>query len=281
MAGSSDEKEASPTVAPDVTLTESGDKSTSVKELPKLASSAKRGRDDEEDDDATENKATETVAEVRDVNGAPVSNPEEGSHDEDNIPSSKRRKSENTSTSVNDESSTSLTLPSAEIESASHRETTAELEAEANKVTSIPKNINLADLPNEFPDSEDETPVDSSGTVEAEKNKDEAEEVKSPVPSQPSTPSSFVSASTTFTGGFGSFVKSGFGATPKTNIFGTFSSAIKSKEINSSSKEDEAPSVGTPSIFKTTGFSSFSTSGFQTPKKDNPWAESQETPKVN
>lgn len=263
MTGSPENKEANAPATAPVAVTEVGDKSTEVE--PKLAAATKRSRDDE-DEDEDEDNATEAIAEVRDVNGALVPTKEGELVDGDNKPSAKRRKSENTTTTT---TSTNLSV---EIESTDKRETTAELEAEANDAVSIPKNINLADLPNEFPDSEDETAVDSAPATE-KKVKEEEE-----VSSQPSTPSAFVSASTTFTGGFGSFVKSGFGAaTPKTSIFGGSSNILKDLKTK---KEIESSTPGSPSIFKSGGFSSFSGSGFSTPKKDNPWAESQETPKV-
>lgn len=220
------------------------------------------------------------------------------------------------------------------------RDSTADLEAEAkqpetgNGLSGGADNAKLADMPNEFSDSEDDATAaeiteaneKKEPATAAEGNKDEETKEQDPQDTTdkpesldssadtatPKTP--LVSASTTFKGGFGSFVKSGFASsssTPRANIFGSSSSSTPtSLSATAGAKNgDASPAAGqgTPtSFFKGSGFrasaagagSSFFKSGatagisgtpgasglgsaFGTPRKENWWAEDQDTPKVS
>lgn len=243
-----------------------------------LAAPTKRSREEDEDESElqeADGEHAEETAEVRDANGELVGGAE---HDDGENKPAKRRKSEPESKSETVENEPEVQAEE-EVNASGTRETTAELEAQANETSETDKKKNLEDLPSEFPDSEDDE-ADKNGkenkindktedatTESVSKDKEDKEQKVE----TPSTPSGFVSASTTFTGGFGSFVKSGFVGTPKTNIFGGSSAGSGGAGTTSSASSPA-------SAFKS-GFSGFG-SAFSTPKKDSPWTEAGETPKA-
>lgn len=252
-----------------------------------LNASSKRSRDDDdEDDDNDDADGSESAnkVQVRDSNGEIIKT-DNGNDDDDNDDTSsskqpaKRRKSEQDKTEKQDNDDDETTDPAAAKDKS--RESTAELEAalakEASEGATTLTSQKLDSMPSELPDSdEDEKADDKKEDEEKEEKKEETKTTESadtPTTSAPASAASFVSASTTFTGGFGSFVKSGFSAasTPKTNIFGGSGSG-------SGGDGDKTTGSAASSGFKS-GFSGFgSSSAFLAPKKDNnPWAEKPST----
>lgn len=247
---------------------------------PIVSASVKRQRDDDDDEEKQEkNKPSSGSAdneeslrvEVRDANGVLLAGQEEFEDGQDKP--AKRRKSGPSNSDAKDANS-SIDIDTGEVESTKQKLTT-DLGAEPV----VPKNVNSADLPNELPDSANDEVVNNKG----ENGKTDSADVEPPVvaPSTPSGPSFLSSTSTSaFKGGFGGFAKSGFTSalsTPKASIF---ESATKSSSTSETSGISGTPSQSTPSLFKG-GFSGFGTSGFQTPQKENMWAEAKGTPKIN
>lgn len=131
--------------------------------------------------------------------------------------------------------------------------------------------------------NEDNSEPDATHTVS--KTTDEEKEVKPKETSADLTvsePTETVSSTTTFKGGFGSFVNSGFGSATDSsspNIFSSASNSTTSAQTNGTATTSAFSSAA--SIFKG-GFSGFGSSNtLASEKKDNPWTESKVLPKVS
>lgn len=173
----------------------------------------------------------------------------------------------------------------------STRETTADLINEAGKYTAHDSKVD--ELPNKLPESEEENegvemdistiistenepskPVESaqeSTELSASKDGDETEESVSK-PKETTSASSYLSAGTTFKGGFGSFASQSLTQSSASN-------STSSSFFNNSEKSESIESK--PSIFSAgttfkSGFSAFQPTSFfnsSAEKKDNPWAD--------